>query len=76
MPVAPTRMPPMIITGSWKSRPANKVATPVKAFSNEISTGMSAPPIGNVRNTPYANAAMAMPSNSAGYADASTGMAR
>ena len=34
------------------------VATPVTAFNKDITTGMSAPPIGETKNTPKANAKM------------------
>ena len=39
------------------TNPAIATAVPVNAFSSEITTGMSAPPIGSTISTPNASAA-------------------
>ena len=38
------------------TNPAMATAVPVRAFSSEITTGMSAPPIGNTMVTPRTSA--------------------
>ncbi len=51
-PEAPTSAPLMIRTGFWMTNPAIAAAVPVNEFSSEITTGMSAPPIGRTIVTP------------------------
>ena len=51
-PDAPTRAPAMIRTGLSSTKPAIATAVPVNEFSSEMTTGMSAPPIGSVIVTP------------------------
>ena len=45
-PEAPTSAPAMISTGLPITKPAIAAAVPVNEFSREMTTGMSAPPIG------------------------------
>ena len=47
-PAAPTRAPAMISGVLSMTNPAIATAVPVKALSSEMTTGMSAPPIGSV----------------------------
>ena len=56
-PDAPTRAPAMIRTGLFRTNPAIATAVPVNEFRSEITTGMSAPPIGRVIVTPKIRAA-------------------
>ncbi len=56
-PDAPTRAPAMIRTGLLITKPAIATAVPVNEFRSEITTGMSAPPIGRVIVTPKISAA-------------------
>ena len=56
-PEAPTRAPAMIRTGLLITKPAIATAVPVNEFSSEMTTGMSAPPIGSVIVTPNVSAA-------------------
>ena len=56
-PEAPTRAPAMMSTGLSITKPAIATAVPVNEFSSEITTGMSAPPIGSVIVTPKIRAA-------------------
>ena len=51
-PEAPTIMPATIIAVLFSAKPAAAADNPVIAFSSEITTGMSAPPIGNTTNSP------------------------
>ena len=50
-------MPATIRTLFSSSKPLAATASPVKAFSSEITTGMSAPPIGSTKRTPKSSAA-------------------
>ena len=50
-------MPATIRTLFSSSKPLAATARPVKAFSSEITTGMSAPPIGSTKSTPNTSAA-------------------
>ena len=50
-------MPATIRTLFSSSKPLAATARPVKAFSSEITTGMSAPPIGSTKRTPNSSAA-------------------
>ena len=56
VPEAPTKVPPTIRTGFPRTNPSPATARPVKALSMEITTGMSAPPIGSTKATPRASA--------------------
>ena len=51
-PEAPTIMPATIIAVLFSAKPAAAADNPVIAFSSEMTTGMSAPPIGNTTNSP------------------------
>ena len=51
-PDAPTRAPATISAQFPMTKPAIATAVPVNAFSSEITTGMSAPPIGSTIITP------------------------
>ncbi len=52
LPEAPTSAPAMISAQLPMTNPAIATAVPVNAFSSEITTGMSAPPIGSTIITP------------------------
>src|SRR5215470_10806738 len=54
-PDAPTRAPAMISAQLPITNPAMATAVPVNAFSSEITTGMSAPPIGMTIDIPNAS---------------------
>ena len=56
VPDAPTSMPLTISTLFDSSKPVAAAASPVNAFSSEITTGMSAPPIGSTNSTPKTSA--------------------
>ncbi len=56
-PEAPTRAPAMMSTGLLIAKPAIAAAVPVKALRSEMTTGMSAPPIGRTIVTPKTSAA-------------------
>ena len=56
VPDAPTSMPLTISTLFSSSKPVAAAARPVKALRSEITTGMSAPPIGSTNRTPKTNA--------------------
>ena len=56
-PDAPTMMPPTISAVLWSAIPAAAADRPVNAFKSEITTGMSAPPIGSTIRFPSAAAA-------------------
>ncbi len=47
----------MIRTGLLSTKPAIATAVPVNELSSEMTTGMSAPPIGSVIVTPKTSAA-------------------
>ncbi len=57
VPDAPTTVPAMIIAALPRTKPSKPTARPVKALYREITTGMSAPPTGNVISTPKLKAA-------------------
>ncbi len=59
-PEAPTRAPAMISTSLPSTKPAIATAVPVNEFSREMTTGMSAPPIGRTMVTPKISAAARM----------------
>src|SRR3984885_1701245 len=52
LPDAPTSAPAMISAQLPMTKPAIATAVPVNAFSSEITTGMSAPPMGITMSTP------------------------
>ena len=56
VPAEPTTMPAMIIAAFCSTKPSNATARPVRALYSEITTGMSAPPIGSVIVTPSTSA--------------------
>ena len=60
-PDAPTIMPATIIAVLFNARPAAAADKPVIALSSEITTGMSAPPMGNTTIRPSAPAAASRP---------------
>ena len=66
-PDAPTSAPAMIRTGLLITKPAIATAVPVNEFSSEMTTGMSAPPIGSVIVTPKIRAAARMTSITARF---------
>ena len=51
-PEAPTSAPAMISTGLSMTKPAIAAAVPVNELSSEMTTGMSAPPMGSTIVTP------------------------
>ena len=60
VPDAPTSVPATISSWLFSVNPAIATASPVYAFSSEITTGMSAPPIGITRATPKTRARSVM----------------
>ena len=52
VPEAPTSIPLTIRTFECSTKPVAAAANPVNAFRSEITTGMSAPPIGSTNTTP------------------------
>ena len=52
VPAAPTKIPPVNITLLSYKNPPQAAATPVNEFNKEITTGISAPPIGNTKSNP------------------------
>src|SRR6266545_3131838 len=57
VPDAPTSIPLTISTFECRTKPVAAAASPVNAFSNEMTTGMSAPPIGRTKRIPKSAAA-------------------
>ena len=55
-PEAPTIIPATIIAVLFSASPAAAADSPVSALSSEITTGMSAPPIGSTTSSPNAAA--------------------
>ena len=55
-PDAPSSAPAMISTLLPSAKPVADAARPAYEFSSEITTGMSAPPIGSTISTPTASA--------------------
>ena len=51
-PDAPTIMPATIMAVLFSASPAAAADSPVSAFSSEMTTGMSAPPIGSTTIRP------------------------
>ena len=62
-PEAPTIMPATISAGLLSATPVAAAESPVKAFSSEITTGMSAPPIGSTTRLPRIAAAISIRMN-------------
>ena len=60
-PDAPTIMPATISAVLDSARPTAAAESPVHALSSEITTGMSAPPIGSTTMTPRTAAARSSP---------------
>jgi len=60
VPEAPTSIPLTISTFECRTKPVAAAARPVNAFSIEITTGMSAPPIGSTNTMPKRTAAPIM----------------
>ena len=56
VPDDPTRVPATISAVLSSAMPAAAAESPVKALSSEMTTGMSAPPIGNTTIVPSAAA--------------------
>ena len=56
VPEAPTSMPATMSTVESSTKPVADAARPVNALSREITTGMSAPPIGSTNMTPNSSA--------------------
>ena len=56
VPAAPTTVPAMIMAALSSTKPSKPTARPVNALYSEITTGMSAPPIGSVMATPRSSA--------------------
>jgi hypothetical protein len=56
VPEAPTSVPPMISAVLLSTKPVEAAASPVNALSSEITTGMSAPPIGSTKRNPKTSA--------------------
>jgi len=52
VPDAPTNVPAMISNVESKTYPLAATVKPVKALSNEITIGTSAPPTGSTKSTP------------------------
>ena len=52
VPDAPTRVPATISAKFPRTNPLAATARPVNAFSMEMTTGMSAPPMGSTKATP------------------------
>ena len=61
VPDAPTSIPATIIAVLSSARPAAAAESPVSAFSSEITTGMSAPPMGSTTITPSTAASTSSP---------------
>ena len=61
LPEAPTSAPAMMSPTLLMTNPAIATAVPVKALRSEITTGMSAPPIGMTMITPMTSEASAIP---------------
>ena len=60
-PDAPTIMPATIMAVLSSASPAAAAESPVSALSSEITTGMSAPPIGSTTSTPSTAASTSRP---------------
>jgi hypothetical protein len=69
-PEEPTSAPVMISIGLWSVKPMPAAAQPEYELSIEITTGMSAPPIGMIRRKPIAKASSVISANAMGLAPA------
>ena len=56
VPAAPTSIPDTMSTVESRTKPVADAARPVNAFRSEITTGMSAPPMGRTNMTPKRSA--------------------
>ena len=56
VPDEPTSVPAMIMATLAIANPSAATASPVKLFSSEMTTGISAPPMGSTIMTPNASA--------------------
>ena len=56
VPAAPTSIPDTMRTVESSTNPVAEAASPVNAFNSEMTTGMSAPPIGRTNMTPKSSA--------------------
>ena len=61
VPDAPTIIPATIITVLFSATPVAAADSPVNAFSSEITTGMSAPPMGSTTMLPRTAETTRMP---------------
>ena len=59
--MSPTSVPATIRTTLSRANPAAAAASPVKALRSEMTTGMSAPPIGNTKRLPRTAAPIRTP---------------
>ena len=57
LPDAPTSAPAMVSVAFCSTKPAIATAVPVNAFNSEMTTGMSAPPMGRTMRMPSPSAA-------------------
>ena len=64
-PDAPTIMPATISAGLFSAIPVAAADSPVKAFSIEMTTGISAPPIGSTTALPSSAAHTSIPMKTA-----------
>ena len=64
VPEAPTSVPAMISASLRSTKPVEAAARPVNALSSEITTGMSAPPMGSTAATPSSSATTTRARNS------------
>ncbi len=56
VPAAPTSIPDTMSTVESRTKPVADAARPVNAFKSEMTTGMSAPPMGRTNITPKTSA--------------------
>ena len=56
VPAAPTTVPAMIMAALSSTKPSKPTARPVSALYSEMTTGISAPPIGSVMAMPRSSA--------------------
>jgi hypothetical protein len=62
-PLAPTNPPPISRAVFPRTNPARPAAHPVKELRSEMTTGISAPPMGRTRVTPSISAKARSPKN-------------
>ncbi len=75
-PDAPTKAPLTISALDSMTNPAADAAIPENEFRKEMTTGMSAPPMGSTRTTPSTSATATSTQNTVGPAPATTQTAR